>query len=400
MHLVSGKGGDVSPFPYAVGDNYMGQLWGPDCAEFRRIMHVFAPPGKLDQLVIINDGPGYLLVNTADRIEKLKQTGAISEQCAVVFVGTLPGLEKDHELTSELSKMQSMGIRTIDYLNHVDEYVEFLTQQLLPYLADNGLEIPHDSTKVTIIGSSMSGTASLYMGLRYPEHFGNVIAQSPSPANRQLIESLDHLSDRARRVNIDLSCGAFEDATQYAKIGNLEFMRSLETPLAVKGHAGLHGHELHAWSPDLERSLPVLYNLSQIQDSNWGPLLENNSGRSRVLSRSQAFVDVAEKHNQLPHLKSLAQQTLIALQILWPDAKPLAYYPAFTPTPSNKQQATVQRTNSNAPIDYPRAMQNNMMTPPASAMHRTHGSTVIPVTHHTLREAIDILPKNTNNLLT
>lgn len=262
MHLVSGEGGVVSPFPYAVSDNYMGQLWGPECAEFRRTMHVFAPPGKLNQLVIINDGPGYLLVNTAERIAKLKQAGAISEQCAVVFVGTLPGLAKDHTLTSDLSKMQGMGIRTIDYLDHVDEYVEFLTGQLLPYLENNGIEIPHDPAKVTVIGSSMSGTASLYMGLRYPEHFGNVIAQSPSPANRQLIGNLDHLSDRARRINIDLSCGAFEDATQYAKIGNLEFMQSLEGPLGVKGHAGLHGHELHAWSPDLERSLPAVQALS------------------------------------------------------------------------------------------------------------------------------------------
>lgn len=266
MHLVSGKGGVVSPFPFAVSANYMRQLWGSDCAEFRRIIHVFTPPGKLDQLVIINDGPGYLLVNTAARLERLKQAGAISDRCALVFVGTLPGLEKDHALVSDLSKMAGMGVRTIDYFDHIDEYVRFLTEQLLPYLEDNGIEIPHDSTKVTVIGASMSGTSSLYMGLRYPEYFGNVIAQSPSPANRQLIEDLDNLSDRAHRIEIDLSCGAFEDTTQYAKIGNLEFMRSLEAPLGVKGHAGLHGHELHAWSKDLERSLPALYNLSRILD--------------------------------------------------------------------------------------------------------------------------------------
>lgn len=291
MHLVSGKGGAVSPFPYEVSDDYMGQLWGPDCAEFRRVIHVFAPPGKLDQLVIINDGPGYLLVNTAERIAKLKQEGTISEQCAVVFVGALPGLEKDHTLTSELSKMQGMGIRTIDYLDHVDEYVEFLTGQLLPHLEDEGIELPHDPTKVTVIGSSMSGTASLYMGLRYPEHFGNVIAQSPSPANRQLIENLDHLSERARRINIDLSCGAFEDATQYAKIGNLEFMRSLEAPLGVTGHTGLHGHELPAWSLDLERSMPAIYRSSQLVNARLKTLdarllsTENATEKQKVLER-------------------------------------------------------------------------------------------------------------------
>lgn len=350
MHLVSTAGGVIEKFPFNVQGEYMDQLEGPDCAEFRRVIHVFAPASQLDQLLIINDGPGYLLVNTAERIKRLKQSGAISEHCAVVYVGTLPGLQKDHELTSDLSKMAGMDIRTIDYIDHLDEYVGFLTEQLLSYLEDNGIKIPHDPKKVTVMGSSLSGTASLYMGLRYPEHFGNVIAQSPSPANRQLIENLDHLSDRARRINIDLSCGAFEDATQYAKIGNLEFMRSLEGPLGVKGHTGLHGHELPAWSLDLERSLPAIQALS-------------------------------------PKNNTIAKQSVTNE----------CSQPQLIISSSQHESARGISSNATTPIDYPRAMQNNMMSPPVSAVSKAQGSTATQVTHHSLRESIIITPANCNN---
>lgn len=65
------------------------------------------------------------------------------------------------------------------------------------------------------------------------------------------------------------------------------------------------------------------------KDSDWGTGLPNNLGRSRVLSRLQAFIDIAEKNQQLPHLKQLAQQMLEKCKNCWPDAKPLEYYPAF-----------------------------------------------------------------------
>ena len=210
-------------------------------------------------MIIINDGMAYLLTNAFERIEKLKKDGKIPANCAVIFVGVLPGLKKDHELVGASSKLAGMGERTLDYHVYVDEYVKFLTQQLFPFLKEKNIQIPDDPAKRTLIGSSLSGTASLYMGLKYPEHFGNIVAQSPSPTNRDLIESMSNVRKKSRKINIELSCGKFEDSKQYAKNGNLEFMRSLSELLDVTGHEGLHGHQFEAWTVDLERSLPRLH---------------------------------------------------------------------------------------------------------------------------------------------
>lgn len=54
-----------------------------------------------------------------------------------------------------------------------------------------------------------------------------------------------------------------------------------------------------------------------------------NSGFSRVLSRLQAFIDVAEQYDKLPFLKNMAKQVLQELKIRWPKVKPLDVFPAF-----------------------------------------------------------------------
>ncbi|MDP1604921.1 MAG: phosphotransferase [Legionella sp.] len=56
---------------------------------------------------------------------------------------------------------------------------------------------------------------------------------------------------------------------------------------------------------------------------------EENNVRPRVLTRLQAFIEVASKNDQLPHLRKMAQNILSAVKTRWPDAKPLEVYPAF-----------------------------------------------------------------------
>jgi enterochelin esterase-like enzyme len=259
INLVCGAGGSLSPHPAEIPPDYPSKLYSdPEYGDFRRAIHVFALEGKTDQVIIINDGMAYHLTNASERIDRLKKEGKIPENCAVIFVSTLPGLKKDHELVDASSNLQGMGERTIDYCDHVDEYADFLTKQLFPYLKERGIAIPDDPAKRTLVGSSLSGTASLYLGLKYPERFGKVVAQSPSPTNRDLIEGLDNLEQRASKIAIELSCGLFEEADNYAKNGNLEFMRILAGSLNVEGYEGLHGHQFEAWAFDLERSLPAI----------------------------------------------------------------------------------------------------------------------------------------------
>lgn len=57
---------------------------------------------------------------------------------------------------------------------------------------------------------------------------------------------------------------------------------------------------------------------------------EDNTVRPRFLSRLQSFVDVASKHEMLPHLSEMARNMLTAVKKQWPDAKYLEFYPAWT----------------------------------------------------------------------
>lgn len=63
------------------------------------------------------------------------------------------------------------------------------------------------------------------------------------------------------------------------------------------------------------------------ENSRWKS--EENWVRPRVLSRLQAFIEVANANGLLPHLTLMAKTVLQELQKHWPNAKPLAFYPAF-----------------------------------------------------------------------
>ena len=71
----------------------------------------------------------------------------------------------------------------------------------------------------------------------------------------------------------------------------------------------------------------VYYSGPVPEKSLWKP--KENSGRPRILSRLQAFIDVSKRSDKLPHLRTLAEQILKELKIKWPEARPLDLYPAF-----------------------------------------------------------------------
>ena len=64
------------------------------------------------------------------------------------------------------------------------------------------------------------------------------------------------------------------------------------------------------------------------EGSLWKP--EDNTVRPRFLSRLQSFVDVASKHEMLPHLRKMAKDMLTAVKKQWPDVKYLEFYPAWS----------------------------------------------------------------------
>ncbi len=60
---------------------------------------------------------------------------------------------------------------------------------------------------------------------------------------------------------------------------------------------------------------------------NWQ--LKDSLQRPRTLYRIQSFIEIARKHDALPHLRVLAEQVINKLIILWPTTRQLEQYPVF-----------------------------------------------------------------------
>ncbi|MBS0289821.1 MAG: aminoglycoside phosphotransferase family protein [Proteobacteria bacterium] len=63
------------------------------------------------------------------------------------------------------------------------------------------------------------------------------------------------------------------------------------------------------------------------RDSLWEP--EKNAFRPRVLSRLEAFINIAKKYNHLPALTQVASDLLSKLKSQWPTTTFMDYYPVF-----------------------------------------------------------------------
>ena len=77
------------------------------------------------------------------------------------------------------------------------------------------------------------------------------------------------------------------------------------------------------WDKDSDLSDPKYLNLHK----NWRP--EYQLRRPRVLSRIGAFIEISQKHDNLPHLREMAILVLHQLQRIWPDVEPMGRYRAF-----------------------------------------------------------------------
>ncbi|RUR11612.1 serine hydrolase [Legionella sp. km772] len=229
-----------------------------DPSKISRSIQVFAPQGEgdIDQVVIISDGRYYQLGNTVERLDKL-----LSKNTAVIFITPEQGIEaeaiKKGVEFEPADALTGMGARTVDLKYRLDEYAKFIHQELLPELVKRGIKIPTDPDKRVLVGASLGGTASIYMGMEHPEWFGKVVAQSPSINNRGKLEKIIDSGKKPPPPEIYLSCGEFE-SPKYAKNLNIPFAEELAEHLGVKLHTSPHGHQMEAWSPQLEDALPAL----------------------------------------------------------------------------------------------------------------------------------------------
>lgn len=230
-----------------------------DFSNFTRAIHVFKPvSGKIENVIVVNDGAAYLSEGCMTLFEKMVKEGDLSPDTAFIFITALPGLKKTISIDDPKANMPGMGERTIDYEHGIDQYVEFISNKLFSKLNTENFILPKNPNNRVMIGASLSGTASLYIGLQYPEIFGCVIAQSPSPSNRKILKDLVNQNDSFKPKNkISLSCGYFEQIC-FAANTNLPYATQLKEILDTPLQIGMHGHEMLAWVKELERSLPLI----------------------------------------------------------------------------------------------------------------------------------------------
>jgi len=228
-------------------------------AEHTRSVSVFEPKSsKVENLVIFNDGIGYISTNILDRLEGLIASGKIPANTAFIFISPAKGLKTKYNTGHDAD------IRMLEYGTQVDDYANFIKEKLLPSLGYESILASNRS----MVGSSMSGTASIYMGLKYPELVGNIFALAPSYSNRSILLPLVEQRKEKRRettpdnlkIKFNLSCGTF-DSLPYAQnlyMAHTEELAQIlgtnEHPLPI--HKGPFGHLITEWSRELESTLP------------------------------------------------------------------------------------------------------------------------------------------------
>lgn len=215
-----------------------------------RSIQIFKPTEQVENIVIVNDGFAYLFCDSLSHLQRFAE----KEKCVFIFVSQLGGLgnPNDHPL----------GLRGLEYHKNVDQYSAFILEKLLPELNKQGILPDPYPTNMTVVGASLSGTAALRMGLTHPNRFGRVIAHSPSPFSKEIIEQISDVTARAEQIQIDIECGQFENLDN-AQNDNLSYAHELGKLLKVDVHVGLHGHQYEAWVVDINRSLAAIFNPEQ-----------------------------------------------------------------------------------------------------------------------------------------
>lgn len=278
-----------------------------DLDKCSRSIHVFAPEDKkaIENVLIIYDGRFYQLGNTQERLKS-----GFGNNTAVIYINPEKGIEEEAKRNGiqfdAADSLPGMNERTVDLKHRVDEYAKFIHEKLLPELVKRGFEIPDDPNKRVLVGSSLAGTASIYMGIKYPQWFGKVVAQSPSIANREKLQDFVKQGRTPPPPEIYLSCGQFE-CPEHARNLGLPFSKELAVHFNIKLHINPYGHQMEGWSPELERSLFAL-GLMSAPLANKDESVEAISDPSQEIESSHDERNVFHPETDQQDVKTLVKQ--------------------------------------------------------------------------------------------
>ncbi len=206
-----GKRIDTTFRSRATGQSYPVTLW--------------LPPGYNRNegpypVVLFHDGPDYFQFANASQ--------------------TLDGLVAAKKIVPVIAVFVAPSDRQPEYAgNRIDDFTKFITGELMPAL-DSGYATSREPSKRAMFGVSDGGNIVLYIGLKHPEQFGKIAAQS---------------SDVIQEISKGFSGGKKSATEFYLDIGTYDIpqlvpmVRGLRDILKSKGYRYTYHewHEGHSW---------------------------------------------------------------------------------------------------------------------------------------------------------
>jgi enterochelin esterase-like enzyme len=234
----------------------------------QRDLIVYVPPGYDEQpqrrfpVLYLHDGQNLFDRGTAfggqdwnvhGAADSLIQAGSLEP---IIIVGVYnTGKSRIYEYTP--TKVPKLGG------GRADRYAKFLLQEVMPFVNQQYRALPEPS-QTGIGGSSLGGLVSLYIGLKYPQTFGKIVALSPSVWwNQRIILRLAAAANPQPRPSIWLDIGTREGPKI---VPDVEQFRDLLLKKGWRENQDLHyervegaEHNEASWSQRVGPFLQFLY---------------------------------------------------------------------------------------------------------------------------------------------
>ena len=221
-----------------------------DIQKLDRTIAVYTPPryqpsGKPSRLLVVFDGDDYLDVDTA-------------------LATTLDNLIAASKIPPTVAVMVYSGEQRLKDLLLNPEFADSMAKELVPWVRRH-YNVAADARQTIVAGHSAGGLGAVYMALRHPGVFGNVLSQSGAVWWSPEMElgkqdASDEPNWLARQfvvaprsaVRFYLDAGTFEVNTSGRGTGILEANRQLRDVLLAKGYEVHYqqfvgGHDTLSW---------------------------------------------------------------------------------------------------------------------------------------------------------
>jgi len=247
-----------------------------------RSVRIYLPPGYSTQrsypVILFHDGPEYISLGSANNIVDWLISQKQVEPLIGIFV---PPVDRESEYAG----------------GKKDLFTAFIIDELMPVL-DQKYSTSKDPHKRATIGSSNGGNIALYLGMKHPEAFGKIAAQS---SNVETIISSTYQNEAKMDLELYLDIGTYDISVLIPLVSN--FVQILQNKNYVYQSKVWHeGHSWGNWKGHLRQVLMQFFppgtGLQENHDSDNIKLYQNFPNPFRTQTRID-FTAPASSHVEL-----------------------------------------------------------------------------------------------------